>query len=144
MPKNSRTKVERWPVWFSSERSTTDQIFTLKQIFEKSWEYAKDVFARFADLKKAYNRVPRDKLWKVLQEYGIGEHLLVAIKSLYCQPDVCVLVNGKQLKSFYVGVGFRQGYVLSPLLFIICVNWKDIQYSAEPMIVLQSIKSFSK
>ena len=53
---------------FRPGRSTTNQIFTLRQIFEKSWEHAKDVFACFIDLGKAYNRVPRDKLWKVLQE----------------------------------------------------------------------------
>ena len=98
------------------------QIFTLKQIFEKSWEYAKDLFACFVDLEKAYDRIPRDKLWRVLQEYG---QLLQAIKSFYCQPEVCVRVNRMQSKPFRVGVGLRQGCVLSPLLFIIYMNWID-------------------
>ena len=61
-------------------RSTTDQIFTLKQIFEKSWEYGKDLFACFADIEKAYDRVPRDKLWKVLRKYGVDGQLFHAIK----------------------------------------------------------------
>ena len=56
---------------FSPGRSTTDQIFTLRQIFEKSWEYTTDVFASFVDQEKAYDWVSRDKLWRVLQEYGI-------------------------------------------------------------------------
>ena len=47
---------------FRLGRSTTDQIFTLKQIFKKSWKYGKDLFACFVDLKNAYGRVPRDKL----------------------------------------------------------------------------------
>ena len=55
-------------------RSTTGQIFTLKQIFEKSWEYGKDLFACFVDLETAYDQVPRYKLWKVLQEYGVNGH----------------------------------------------------------------------
>ena len=55
----------------------TDQIFTLKQILEKSWEYAKDVFTWYGNLKKAYDQVPRDKLSRVLQKYGIDGHLLM-------------------------------------------------------------------
>ena len=89
------------------------------------WEYGKDLFACFVDLEKAYDRVPRDKLWKVLQEYGVNGQLLRAIKSFYCRPEVCVRVNGKQSKPFHVGVGLRQGCVLSPLLFIVYMNWID-------------------
>ena len=79
-------------------------------------EYGKDLFACFVDLEKAYDRVPRDKLWKVLQEYGVDGQLLRAIKSFYCRPEVCVRVNGKQSKPFHVGVGLRQGcvFVTSP------------------------------
>ena len=104
-------KLEDGQCGFRPGRSTTDQIFTLKQIFEKSWEYGKDLFACFVDLEKAYDRVPRDKLWKVLQEYGVNGQLL--------------RVKGKQSKPFHVGVGLRQGCVLSPLLFIVYMNWID-------------------
>ena len=119
------SKFEYGQCGFHPGRSTTDQIFTLKQIFEKSWKYDKDLFACFVDLEKAYDRVPRDKLWKVLQEYGVNGQLLRAIKSFYCRPEVCVRVNGKQSKSFQVSVGLRQGCVLSPLLFIVYMNWID-------------------
>ena len=120
-----KSKLEDGQCSFRPGRSTTDQIFTVKQIFEKSWEYGKDLFVCFVDLEKAYDRVPRDKLWKVLQEYGVNGQLLRAIKSLYCRPEVCVQVNGKQSKPFHVGVGLRQGCVLSPLLFIVYMNWID-------------------
>ena len=119
------SKLEDGQCCFRPGRSTTDQIFTLKQIFEKSWEYGKDLFACFVDLVKAYDRVPRDKLWKVLREYGVNGQLLRSIKSFYCRPEVCVRVNGKQSKPFHVGVGLRQGCVLSPLLFIVYMNWID-------------------
>ena len=75
------SKLEDGQCGFRPGRSTTDQIFTLKQIFEKSWEYGKDLFACFVDLEKASDRVPRDKLWKVFQEYGVNGQLLRAIKS---------------------------------------------------------------
>ena len=121
-------------------RSTTDQIFTLKQIFEKSWEYGKDLFECFVDLEKAYDRVPRDKLWKVLQEYGVDGQLLRAIKSFYCRPEVCVRVNGKQSKPFHVGVGLRQGCVLSPLLFIVYMNWIDKYSQADECATIGNCK----
>ena len=73
-------------------------------------------------LKKAYDRVPRDKLRKVLWKYGVNGQLLRVIKSFYCRPEVCVWVNGKQSKPFHVGVGLRQGCVLSPLLLIVYMN----------------------
>ena len=110
---------------FHSDRSITDQIFTLKQIFEKSWKYGKDLFVRFVDLEKAYDRVPWDRLWKVLQEYEVDGQLLRTIKSFYCRSEVCVRVNGKQSKPFHVGAGLRQRCVLSSLLFIVYMNWID-------------------
>ena len=88
---------------FSPSRSTTDQIFTLKQIFEKSWKYGKDLFACFVDLEKAYDQVPRDKLWKVLQEYSVDGQLLRAIKSFYSRQAVCVRVNRGAIKSVPCG-----------------------------------------
>ena len=105
--------------------SKLEDIFTLKQILEKSWEYGKDLIACFVDFEKAYDRVPRDKLWKVLQEYGVNGQFLRAIKSFRSRPKVCVWVNGKQSKPFHVGVGLRQWCVLSPLLFIVYMNWID-------------------
>ena len=60
-----KPKLEDGQCSFCPGRSTTDQIFTLKQIFEKSWEYGKDLFPCFVNLEKAYDRVPRNKLWKV-------------------------------------------------------------------------------
>ena len=108
-----KSKLEDGQCGFRPGYSTMNQIFTLKQIFGKSWEYGKDLFACFVDLEKAYDRVPRDKLWKVLQEYGVNGQLLRAIKSFYYRPDVCVWVNGKQSKPFHVDVELRQGCVLS-------------------------------
>ena len=85
---------------FRPGRSTMDQIFVLQQIFEKSWEYANEVNACFVDLEKAYDRIPRDKLWAVLLQYGIDGQLLTAIKSLYMHSEVCDRVNCATTKPF--------------------------------------------
>jgi len=103
---------------FRPGRSTTDQVFTLKQVFEKSWEYNIPVFMAFVDLEKAYDRMPRDKLWECLREYGIEEELIRAVQSLYDRCTACVQYNGVKSSPFTVGVGLRQGCVLSPILFI--------------------------
>ena len=76
----------------------------------------------FVDLEKAYDRIPRELLWECLIEYGVDIELLQAIKSLYKQCSVCVRANGVKSTSFTVGIGLRQGCVLSPLLFIIFMD----------------------
>jgi len=77
------SKLGDTPCGFRPGCSTTDKIFTLQKIFEKSWEYAKHFYACFVDLEKAYNRVPREKIWGVLREYDVDDRLLLAVKSLY-------------------------------------------------------------
>ena len=115
-----KSKLEDGPCGFRPGGSTTDRIF------EKSREYDKNLFAYFVHLEKAYDRVPRDKLWRVLREFGVDGQLLRGIKPFYCRPEVCVRVNGKQSKPIHEGVGLRQGCVLSPLLFFVYMNWIEI------------------
>ena len=125
LKKKCREIVERRPkltdaqCGFCPGRSAMDQIFAVQQIFEKSWEYAKEVNACIVDLEKAYDRIPRDKLWAVLLQYGIGGQLLTSVKSQYMHFVVCVRVNRAATKPFRVSVGLRQGCSLSPILFLI-------------------------
>ena len=56
------SKLDDGQCGFCPGHSTTNQIFIFRQIFEKSWEFGKDVFACFVDLEKAYDWVPPDKL----------------------------------------------------------------------------------
>ena len=64
------SKLEDGQCSFCMGRSTTNQIFTQKKIFEKSWKYGKDLSACFVNPNKAYDQVLLDKLWKDLREYG--------------------------------------------------------------------------
>ena len=122
--RNSESKLEDGQCGFHPGRSTSDQIFTPKQIFEKSWEYGKDLFACFVDHEKTYDWVPRYKLWKVLREYGDDGQLLCATKSFYCRPEVCIRVNGKQSKPFLkieVVTEIRKSFYHRAISF---PNWK--------------------
>ena len=84
------------------------QVFTSKQIFANFLNYAKDAFACFIDLENAYDQIAKDKLWRVLFEYGIDWCLLMTIESLFGQSKVSICVNCKQSKLFYVVAGFWQ------------------------------------
>ena len=83
------------------------------------------MYTCFVDLGKAHDRVPRDKLWAVLLEYGVRGQLVAAMKLFYKQSEVCVRINAMKTKPFSVSVGLRQGVVLSPLLFITCMDKID-------------------
>ena len=115
-------KISNEQCGFRPGRSTTDQIHTLRLVCEKAWEYKIPAFLAFVDLEKAYDRVPREKLWKCLREYGVDEELLRAVQSLYDRCTARVRVNGLQSSPFTVRTGLRQGCALSPVLFLVFMD----------------------
>jgi hypothetical protein len=66
--------------WFRRNRSTTDQIFYIRQILEKKWEFHGTVHQLFIDFKKAYDSVRREVLYNILIEFGIPRKLVGQIK----------------------------------------------------------------
>ena len=102
---------------FRKGRSCTDQLFTIRQLSEKMIEKNKKMVVACVDLEKAYDRVGRDKLWKVLEEYGVKGRLLRAIRSLYKKSEGCVRVKDELSSWFPITQGVRQGCVMSPWLF---------------------------
>ena len=112
-------------------RGTTDQIAALRLFLDKSWEYDINQYICFLDLEKAFDRVPRQKIWNVLYSSGVDQKLLDAIKSTYKDQRSSVL-NG--MNSFACNTGVRQGSVLSPLLFIVYMNQVVLQIDREDFI----------
>ena len=102
---------------FRSGRGCVDQVFALKNVCEKYLDKQRDLYVAFMDLEKAYDRVDREALWKVLRIYGVGGKLLEAVRSFYQGCKACVRVGNEESDWFPVKVGLRQGCVMSPWLF---------------------------
>lgn len=104
---------------YRKDRSTSDLIFALRMVIEKSWEFNKPLYVAFIDLEKAFDSVQRHLLWKCLDEvYEVNGRLGAAIQSTYKPCKANVRTGYKNENWFHVTTGVKQGSVLSPLLFI--------------------------
>lgn len=107
---------------FIKGRSTTDQLFILKEAISKCWEYKKDVHALFIDLSKAYDSLIRGKIWQKMKKFGIPRKLINLVRITVENSKCKVRVDGEISEEFEVGTGVRQGDGLSPLLFNIALE----------------------
>ncbi len=107
---------------FRKGRGCIDQIFAVKILVEKYLEKDRKLFAAFVDMEKAYDRVDRKGLWDTLRVYGVEGKLFEGNKSFCENASASVRVNGELSVSFNVEVGVRQGCVMSPWLFNICID----------------------
>nr|XP_049618290.1 E3 SUMO-protein ligase PIAS2 isoform X1 [Syngnathus scovelli]XP_049618292.1 E3 SUMO-protein ligase PIAS2 isoform X1 [Syngnathus scovelli]XP_049618293.1 E3 SUMO-protein ligase PIAS2 isoform X1 [Syngnathus scovelli] len=115
-------RIQEEQCGFRPGRGTVDQLYTLGRILKGAWEFAQPVHMCFVDLEKAFDRVPREVLWRVLREYGVPSQLIRAVRSLYHRCQSLVRISGSKSDSFPVRVGLRQGCPLSPILFIIFMD----------------------
>lgn len=107
---------------FRAGRGCVDQVFAVRQLTEKARERGQKVYAGFMDLEKAYDRVDREALWKVLRMYDVSGKLLNGVKSFYEGSSACVRVRGSLSEWFGIDSGVRQGCVMSPWLFNIYMD----------------------
>lgn len=102
---------------FRPNRSTTDQIFTIRQIFQKMWEFDKEVYTLFVDFEKAYDSIHRPTLFKILKEFNMPKKLINLIKATMENSEIKIKIANSTSKPFKVTSGLRQGDALSPILF---------------------------
>lgn len=102
---------------FRPGRNTQDHIFTIKQIIEKKQPQNKNIYLAFIDLQKAFDTVPREKVWKGLQEKGINNKIIKVIQDLYKNNTNYIINNNMKSEGFKTEMGLRQGGGLSPTLF---------------------------
>ena len=116
-------KLREEQAGFRKGRGCTDQIFALRNIIEQCLEWNTPLFINFVDFRKAFDSVYRDSLWKILRHYGIPQKIVTIISKFYDHFECNVILNGTFSDSFLVKSGVRQGCILSPILFLVTIDW---------------------
>ena len=108
---------------FRKGRGTRDQIANICWISKKAQEFQKNIYFCFIDYVKAFDCMDHNKLWKILKEMGIPDHLTCLLRNLYagfweiCNQEATVRTGHGTTDWFQIGKGGRQGCILSPCLF---------------------------
>ena len=102
---------------FCKGRGTRDQIANIHWIIKKVRGFQKNIYFCFTDYAKAFDCVDHNKLWKILKEMGIPDHLTCLLRNLYAGQEATVRTGDGTMDWFQIGKGVRQGCILSPCLF---------------------------
>ena len=102
---------------FRKGRETRDQIANICWIIEKASGFQKNIYFCFIDYAKAFDCVDHKKLWKILKEMGIPDHLTCLLRNLYAGQEATVRKRYGTMDWFQIGKGVRPGCILSPCLF---------------------------
>ena len=102
---------------FRKGRGTRYQIANICWIIKKAKECQKNIYFYFNDYPKAFDCVDQNKLWKILQEMGIPDHLTCLLRNLYAGQEATARIGHGTTDWFQIGKGVRQGCTLSPCLF---------------------------
>ena len=99
---------------FRKGRGTRDQIANICWIMEKAREFQKNIYFCFIDYAKASDCVDHNKLWKILKEMGMPDHLTCLLRNLYAGQEATVRTGHGTIDWLQIGKGVRQGCILSP------------------------------
>ena len=102
---------------FRKGRGTRDQIANICWIIKKAKEFQKNIYFCFIDWAKAFDCVDHNKLWKILKEMGIPDHLTCLLRNVYAGQEATVRTGHGTTDWFQIGKGVRQGCILSLCLF---------------------------
>ena len=86
-------------------------------IVKKARQFQKNIYFCFIDYAKAFDCVDHNKLWKILNEMGIPDHLTYLLRNLYVGQEATLRTGHGTMELFQIGKGVRQGCILSPCLF---------------------------
>ena len=105
---------------FRKGRGTRDQITNICWIIGKAREFQKNIYICFIDYAKVCDSVDHNRLWKILKEMGIPDHLTCLLRNPYAGQEATVRIGHGKTDWFQIGNGIRQGCILSPCFFNMC------------------------
>ena len=99
---------------FRKSRGTRDQIDNVCWIIKKAREFQKNIYFCFLDYSKAFDCVDHNKLWKILKEMRIPDHLTCLLRNLYAGQEATVRTGHGTTAWFQIGKGVRQAVYCHP------------------------------
>ena len=92
---------------FRKDRGTRDQIANTRWIIEKAREFQENIYFCFTDYTKAFDCVDHHKLWEILKEMGIPDHLTCLLRNLYAGQEATVRTGHGTTDMFQIAKGSR-------------------------------------
>ena len=102
---------------FRKDRETRDQIVNFCWIIKKARQFQKNIYLCFIDYAKAFDCMDHNKLWKILKEMAIPDHLTCLLRNMYAGQEATVRTGHGTSDWFQIGKGVCQGCILSLCLF---------------------------
>ena len=102
---------------FRKGRGTRDQVANIHWIIKKVRQFQKNIYFCFIDYAKAFDCVDHNKLWKILKEMEIPDHLTCLLRNLYAGQEAMVRTGHGTTDCFQIGKRVHQGFILLPCLF---------------------------
>ena len=99
---------------FRKSRGARNQIANIRWIIKKAREFQENIYFCFIDYVKAFDCVDHNKLWKILKEMGIADHLTFLLRNLYAGQESTVRNRCQTTGWFQIGKFVPQGSILSP------------------------------
>ena len=126
---------------FQKGRKTKDQIAKICGIIKKAREFQENIYFCFINYAKAFDYVDHNKLWKILKEMGIPDHLTFLVRSLYAGQETTVIIGHGKLDWFKRGKGVGEIYILSPCLYNLHAEYIMLKAQARIQIVRKTINN---
>ena len=101
-------------VGFRKGKGTRDQVANLHWLVERAREFQKNIYFCFIDYAKAFDCVDHNKLWKILKEMGIPDHLTCLLRNLYAGQEATVTLDMEQQTGYKSGKEYIKAVYCHP------------------------------